>query len=59
MKAHKLNTDDVYIGNSAGVTTLTGFQLSASETLSLPVDNTDDVWAISASGTQRLDWIVT
>lgn len=58
LKALKDNSADIYIGNSSGVTTLTGFPLAASETISLPDDDTSDAWAISASGTQRLSWLV-
>ena len=56
VKALSTNTVSVYIGTT-GVTTSTGFELSAGESVSLDVDNLTDVYCISGSASQVVRYI--
>lgn len=50
------NTDIIWVGR-ANVTTSTGMPLAPGESLTLPVDNGDDLYAISTTASQRLAWL--
>lgn len=56
IKALSTNTVAVYIGTT-GVTTSTGFELLAGESISLDVDNLTDVYCISGSASQVVRYI--
>lgn len=48
----------VFLGNSSGVLTTTGFELAPGEGVEIDLSaGGDAVWAITASGTQRVCWI--
>lgn len=48
----------VYIGTSSAVTASSGYELAAGEAVALDLDpNGTGIWAISASGTQRVCWL--
>jgi hypothetical protein len=57
IKASNNNTGTVYIGFSSGVTASTGFELGAGESLTLPVNNVNKLYAISSSGSQNISYI--
>lgn len=57
VKALPTNTGTVYVGDSAGVTTATGFPLEAGETVSIPVDDADKVWVATDTDNQGVAWI--
>lgn len=61
LKADITNTGIIYIGNSdvtAGTTAATdGFPLSAGETLTLEVNNSNIPYAIASANNQKLYWI--
>lgn len=44
----------VFLGNSAAVTTATGYQLTDNESLALDVKNADQVWAIASAAAQAV-----
>ena len=61
LRADKANTDIVYIGTStvtAGTVDATdGFPLSAGDIMFIPVVDVSLIFAIAASGTQRVFWM--
>lgn len=57
VKALNANTAAIYIGTSSSVTSATGYELGAGENISIPVNNANLLWVISASGTQTVCWI--
>lgn len=56
VKALSTNTVSIYVGAS-GVTTSNGFELGASESISLDIDNLADVYVISGSASQEVRYI--
>ena len=56
VKALSTNTVAVYVGGT-GVTTSTGFELLAGESISLDIDNLADVFVISTVASQEIRWI--
>lgn len=56
VKALSTNTDKVYVGKS-GVTTANGYELTLGETVTIEVDDVNKVYAIAASGTQKVAWV--
>lgn len=58
VKAHDGNSAKVYLGPS-DVTTSTGLELGAGQSLSIPLDDPSKLYAISASGTQTVSvlWV--
>lgn len=54
--AEPANTATVYVGAS-GTGTGNGFPIDPTGSLFLPIDSTDSVWCISATGTQYLRFI--
>ena len=57
VKASNNNTGTVYIGFSSGVTASNGFELGPGESLTLPVNNVNKLYAISNSGSQNISYI--
>lgn len=57
IKSLASNTSDVYIGNSLGVSTSTGYVLSAGETIYLEVSAVSTIFARSSSGTATISYI--
>ena len=55
-KALSTNGDKVYVGKS-GVTTGTGYELTAGETVAIEVDNVNKVYAIAGAAGQVVCWI--
>lgn len=53
IKALAANGAEVYIGET-GVTATTGYELAAGESIDIDADDTVALFAISASGTQRV-----
>lgn len=53
IKASSENTDSVFIGNS-GVSPISGFELRASEAISMNVDNPNNIYIMAKSGTQKV-----
>ncbi len=56
VKANNGNSGTVYVGLT-GVTTLTGFELGAGESVSLPVDNTNRIFVISDAASQTISYV--
>lgn len=56
IKAMPENTGIIYIGLS-GVTSTTGFPLEAGETVTIPVDDADKIYALASIDNQALAWI--
>lgn len=56
VKASNSNTGIVYVGTT-GVTTATGFELGAGESVSLPVDNTARIYLISDTASQNVSYV--
>lgn len=51
------NGQKVYIGPDAGVTTGSGYELAAGAAIDIDLDETESVYMISNSGTQRVCWL--
>jgi hypothetical protein len=58
VKASNDNSGTVYIGEDNTVTTLTGFELGAGESLKLEVSNSDLVWCIADAASQVVTWVI-
>ncbi len=56
VKANNANSGTVYVGLT-GVTTSTGFELGAGESVSLPVDNTNRIFVISDATSQTISYV--
>lgn len=56
VKALSTNGDKVYVGKS-GVTTGTGYELIAEDTVTIEVDNVNKVYAIAGAASQKVSWI--
>ena len=57
IKASSSNTGIVYLGSTNGVTTSTGFELGAGETVTLPITNTNLVYLIATDINQIVSFI--
>jgi hypothetical protein len=58
VKADDSNTDSVYIGSASSVPTVgTGWRLKAGQEVELLVSEVNLIFAISASGSQKIDWV--
>lgn len=57
IKALSTNTGIIYVGGSSLVSSANGFPLSASDTVSLDVSNTNAVWIDSSINNQSVAWI--
>ena len=62
IKALSTNTGRVFIGVSNGVLTTTGFELSAGESIAVPVAeaaNASGIWAIGSAASQTICvWVI-
>jgi hypothetical protein len=56
VKANNGNSGTVYVGVT-GVTTSTGFELGAGESVSLPVDNTNRIFVIADAASQTISYV--
>ena len=56
VKALTTNGDLVYVGKS-GVTTGTGYELTAGETVTIETDNANKVYCIAGAAGQKVCWI--
>jgi hypothetical protein len=56
VKANNGNSGTVYVGVT-GVTTSTGFELGAGESVSLPVDNTNRIFVIANAASQTISYV--
>lgn len=54
IKADDDNTDSIYLGNSSGVTTSTGYRLKPGQQVFLSSTNANIVWAISGTASQKI-----
>lgn len=54
LKAGHSNTGTIYIGNSAGVSSSTGFALAADEFVDVEVDDRSKVFAVTSGANQVL-----
>lgn len=54
IKALSTNTNAVFVGMDDQVTAANGFELSKDESIHIPIDAIDKVWAIVASGTETV-----
>ena len=59
IKSSNSNTGNVYVGNSNAVTTSTGYELSAGESLTLPIDNSDLIYLIADSTNQIISFVAS
>jgi hypothetical protein len=61
VKATSTNTASIYVGNSTVTNTgsTIGQELTADEAVCLPVANVNEIFVISASGTQGVTWVAT
>jgi len=57
LKSPTTNTADIYIGNSVGVSTSTGYILSPGETIYIEVSSMGSMFARASSGTATLAFI--
>lgn len=57
IKASSSNTGSIYIGSSSGVTTSTGYELGAGESVTIPINNTNLVYLISNIASQSVSFI--
>lgn len=57
VKAMSTNTGIVYVG-ATGVTTGTGFELTAGESITLAIDDANKVYAIGSAAAQSVSWMV-
>ena len=59
VKAMAVNgATNVYIGGASTVTTSTGYELAAGNSLLIPVQNIDELWAITTAGTPKVCFLV-
>lgn len=59
VKAKSTNTGIIYVGNSSGVTSSTGFELLAGEAVFVPVDNSNKVYCIASASSQTVCFLVS
>lgn len=56
VKASNSNSGTIYVGIT-GVTSSTGFELGAGESVTIPVDNTNKIYLISDAASQTVSYI--
>lgn len=49
---------NVYVGGSSTVTTTNGYELAAGASQLFPVENIDELWVITATGTPKIAYVV-
>jgi len=59
VKAKSTNTGIIYVGNSSGVTSSTGFELLAGEAVLVPVSNSNLIYCIASASSQSVCLLVT
>lgn len=59
IKASNSNAGIVYVGNSNAVTISDGYELSAGESLTLPIDNSDLIYLIADSANQIISFVAS
>ena len=57
IKAAAANTDKVYVGHSLNVSSANGFELSAGESVEIPVDSLGKVFVIGGAASQVYSWV--
>lgn len=57
VKALAANTGKIYVGSNSSVTTSNGFELNAQESVSLDVDNVQDVYIDAGVNGEGVSWI--
>lgn len=55
IKALSGNSAPVYIGSTNGVTTATGYELAAGDSIDMEIDNTNSIYVVAGSA-QRVCW---
>ena len=56
IKADASNAGQIYVGRE-GVTTGTGYELSAKEEIELEVDTSMPIWVVASQASQKYSWI--
>jgi len=59
IKANNSNTGIIYIGNSNLLTTSNGFALEAGECVTLPITNSNLIYLVSDSASQKISYIAS
>jgi hypothetical protein len=59
IKSSDYNTGILYVGSSNTVTTATGYELSAGESITLPINNSNLIYLISDSTNQIISYIAS
>ena len=59
IKSSDSNTGILYVGSSNAVTTATGYELSAGESITLPINNSNLIYLISNSTNQIISYIAS
>ncbi len=59
IKSSDYNTGILYVGSSNAVTTSTGYELSAGESITLPINNSNLIYLISDSTNQIISYIAS
>ncbi len=59
IKSSDYNTGILYVGSSNAVTTATGYELSAGESITLPINNSNLIYLISDSTNQIISYIAS
>ena len=58
LSAPKGNTFPVFFNTTSTVTISDGFPLYAGQSVSLPLQQPEDIYCVTESGVQTIDWIV-
>jgi hypothetical protein len=58
LKSVSGNSGRVYIGTSSSITTSSGYELAAGESVTLPVNNINLIWMIGSAASQQVSWLV-
>lgn len=59
VRSHAANAGKIYVGKDSTVTTSTGYQLNAGESVVLDVSSASLVWLISDTTAQTVSWVAT
>lgn len=57
IKADMGNSDFVYVGDHEGISSTSGFQLDAGESVDIPIDQIDKVWVVGGDADQGYSWL--
>lgn len=58
IKADAANSNDVFVGANAGVTSANGYRLDAGESVDLPLATTDLIFVIGGASAQGYSFVV-